>query len=276
MLKQRVISAAIMLLIFVLVNFFVGEFVFALAMCLLAAFAGWEWSRLNGVVEPKHQILFGALAALVSMGLVLLVSSPTIGQNLIKLFSLSVGVFWISVAVLFYRLPIKSSAGTKPDYVSLLTGLYLLGACVCFSHLLHAESLGGSAFLFIYAMCTVWAMDIGAYFAGKKLGKHKLAPKISPGKTWEGVVGGLLCAFVLACIVLSVADFASDRKLALILATVFAAGASILGDLYESRMKRAAGLKDSSQLIPGHGGLLDRVDGVIASVPVFAFSWIWV
>ena len=264
-----------MLLIFVLVNFFVADSIFALAMCLLAAFAGWEWSRLSQVNDSSGQIGYGVIAALVSFALIRLADYPPVAPAMLKLLSLSALVFWAAIAVLFYLSPAKEQRNSGPDHVSLIWGLYLLGSCVCFAHVLHAESLGGSAFVFLYAMCTVWVMDIGAYFAGKRFGKRKLAPKISPGKTWEGVMGGLLCAFVLVCIVLSVADFADDRKFALILATVLAAGVSILGDLFESRMKRSVGFKDSSQLIPGHGGVLDRIDGVIASIPVFAFPWIW-
>ncbi|MFK8078637.1 MAG: phosphatidate cytidylyltransferase, partial [Granulosicoccus sp.] len=121
----------------------------------------------------------------------------------------------------------------------------------------------------------VWLMDIGAYFSGRRFGKNKLAPAISPGKTWEGVYGGLAVTGLVLLFILVFAPFAADNRFKLIIATVLAACASVLGDLYESRIKRAADMKDSSQMLPGHGGVLDRIDGVLAALPVFAFVWVW-
>ena len=118
-------------------------------------------------------------------------------------------------------------------------------------------------------------MDIGAYFSGKRFGKTRLAPQISPGKTREGVMGGLLATAIVMLLVIISADFAQDNRLKLILATALAAFASVIGDLAESRVKRAAEMKDSSNLLPGHGGVLDRIDSVLAAVPVFAFTWAW-
>ena len=264
-----------MLVIFVVVDFGVNDVLFLLAMSALAGFAGWEWSRLSGVACPPHQYAFAGLCALLCfvpvVSLPVLVMLPVV----VKVWSLLAVLFWLGVALLFYLAPEKNTSTGTIDYTNLLIGAFLLGSCVYFSHLLHADSQGGSAYLFLYVMCTVWVMDIGAYFTGKRFGKHKLAPKISPGKTWEGVIGGLLCTFVLACAVLLLAEFAAQQKLAFIVGTGFAAAASILGDLFESRMKRSVGIKDSSQLIPGHGGVLDRIDGVIAAVPVFSFAWVW-
>jgi len=140
---------------------------------------------------------------------------------------------------------------------------------------LRSYAPGASAWLLLYPLSVVWVMDIGAYFAGRKYGKRKLAPLISPGKSWEGVYGGLACSFVLFLIVLLIGPFPDGKGFTLFIATIFAAGASVLGDLFESRMKRAANRKDSSQLLPGHGGVLDRIDGVIAAMPVFAFFWVW-
>jgi len=118
-------------------------------------------------------------------------------------------------------------------------------------------------------------MDIGAYFTGRKFGKRKLALAISPGKSWEGVYGGLACSAVLFLLVAAFANWPQGSVLKLFVATLFAAVFSVIGDLFESRLKRAAGMKDSSQLLPGHGGVLDRIDGVIAAVPLYVFFWAW-
>jgi phosphatidate cytidylyltransferase len=127
--------------------------------------------------------------------------------------------------------------------------------------------------LLLFALLIVWIADIGAYFAGKAFGKVKLAPKISPGKTWEGVIGGL-CAVVA----LSVAgSMVLALDIAVLLPFSVAVGMlSIVGDLTVSMFKRSAGVKDSGSLFPGHGGILDRIDSVSAAVPLFAFGLHWI
>ncbi|EJS86028.1 hypothetical protein AAUPMB_19730, partial [Pasteurella multocida subsp. multocida str. Anand1_buffalo] len=122
----------------------------------------------------------------------------------------------------------------------------------------------------------VWSADSGAYFAGRQFGKNKLAPKVSPGKSWEGVIGGLVTAGILASIFI---HFTQESLLsgisipAFIALSVATVAVSILGDLTESMFKRQSGIKDSSQLIPGHGGILDRIDSLTAAVPFFAYFY---
>jgi len=269
MLRQRIISAFFMLVIFLGVNFLASDSLFAVAMCLLAGTAGWEWSRLAGVTAVFLQILYGFFCALVCL-LVLVYPPGLAGAKVMSLIAL---VFWLSVPLLFVVKPERRLRYNQE--LLLVTGVALITFCVFFSNWLHSAASGGSPWLYLYAMCTVWVMDVGAYFSGKRFGKTKLAPIISPGKTWEGVVGGLVLAFVFAAVVLMIAEFTNSHTLAFVLGTMLAAATSIVGDLYESRLKRASGYKDSSQLIPGHGGILDRIDGVIAAIPVFACAWIW-
>ena len=258
-----------MLLVFLGVNFLASDPLFAIAMCLLAGTAGWEWSRLAGVTTLSLQLLYGLICALV--GVLVLFYPP--GAAAIKVMSLAAAVFWLSVPLLFAVKPERRLSQNQE--LLLVTGVVLISFCVFFSTYLHSNVTGGSPWLYLYAMSTVWVMDVGAYFSGKRFGKNKLAPVISPGKTWEGVFGGLVLAFVFAAGVLLIADFTESHTLAFVVGTLLAAATSIVGDLYESRLKRASGYKDSSQLIPGHGGILDRIDGVIAAVPVFACAWIW-
>ena len=122
------------------------------------------------------------------------------------------------------------------------------------------------------ALALVWAADSGAYFAGRHFGKHKLAPRISPNKTWEGLFGGLLAGVAVAVGLGWLAGVDVAHLPGLLITSVVAVFASVLGDLFESLIKRHAGAKDSGHLIPGHGGVLDRVDGVLAAVPVFALG----
>jgi len=126
----------------------------------------------------------------------------------------------------------------------------------------------------IAMLLVVWSADTFAYFTGKKFGKHKLAPSISPGKTIEGVVGGLIGAGLVSLIMATIVlDLNGSNVLSWLLASLVAALFSVVGDLYESRLKRQAGVKDSGNLLPGHGGILDRIDGLVAATPVFATIW---
>ena len=136
--------------------------------------------------------------------------------------------------------------------------------------LVYLQGLENGPWWVLYAMSLVWAADTGAYFAGRSFGKRKLAPAVSPGKTLEGLYGGIAATSLLA---LAVAAFSpAAQKMGVVgflLVSVMAVLASVLGDLFESMAKRHRGIKDSSQLLPGHGGVLDRIDSITAAVPVF-------
>ena len=125
----------------------------------------------------------------------------------------------------------------------------------------------------------VWAADSGAYFSGRAFGKRKLAPKVSPGKSWEGVVGGLITALVLAFVFIHFFgdSLVGERNISgFVILSVATVAISVLGDLTESMFKRESGMKDSSQLIPGHGGVLDRIDSLTAAVPFFSYFYFFV
>jgi phosphatidate cytidylyltransferase len=134
-----------------------------------------------------------------------------------------------------------------------------------------------SSAILLLSLFVVWAIDTGAYFAGRRFGRRKLAVHVSPGKTWEGVYGGALLAFVIAVIGLNWLQPVLQLSYGSV-ALIFSGLAlfSIFGDLFESLLKRQADLKDSSQLLPGHGGLLDRVDSLLVAVPMFFFVWQWI
>ena len=123
-------------------------------------------------------------------------------------------------------------------------------------------------------MFCIWAADVGAYFTGKRFGKTKLSPTVSPGKTWEGLIGGLiLVALIFVPLIFIYID--SDAALLVLITVLFTAGISVFGDLFESKIKRFAGFKDSSQILPGHGGVLDRIDSLLAGAPFFVMGLIY-
>ncbi len=270
MLKERVITAAVLLLVFTLLLGFAPTSVFALVLAFVVAAAAWEWSRLCGVTHEHAQTGF----AVVVSALTLIVLHTPLVDSAVG-WPLLVGLlFWLSVLVQFYLKPVLASV-TQTNIAWLCVGLLVLPIAALAMQHLRSYAPGASSWLLLYALAVVWVMDIGAYFAGRKFGKRKLALLISPGKSWEGVYGGLVSAALLFLVVILFASLPAGSAFKLFVATVFSAAFSVVGDLFESRLKRAADMKDSSQLLPGHGGVLDRIDGVIAALPIFAFFWVW-
>jgi len=270
MLKTRIITAVVLLLGFSADLVFASIDVFALVLALVVAAAAWEWGRLCGITQEHGQTGFAAGTALF-----VLIALYIPHSDVLMRWVLLVGfLYWLLVPAGFYLSP--KLAPIKSVNISLLSAgvLIMLVSAVAIQYL-RSYAPQGSSWLLLYALSVTWVMDIGAYFSGRRFGKTKLAPLISPGKTWEGVYGGLLATFVLMIIVMLIADWAEGNYLKLILATALSAGASVIGDLSESRVKRAADRKDSSSMLPGHGGVLDRLDGVLAAAPVFAFVWAW-
>jgi len=270
-LKERVISAVVMLVVFIVVNFYFPDGLFRFSLSLLAAVAAWEWSRLAGVSEFQKQLICAGVMFLTTLVVLWLLPLSTLAPAA-GLLSVLV---WFAILFTLILQPTRQLPADAIDWKALLSGFGLLSLCVIFFELLHNRSLGGSPWLLVYVLSVVWVMDIGAYFSGKRFGKNKLAPLISPGKTQEGVLGGVACTAILALLTLLLSTFASDKALVFVVGTILAAIVSVVGDLFESRLKRAAGFKDSSNLIKGHGGILDRIDGVIAAIPVFGFAWAW-
>jgi phosphatidate cytidylyltransferase len=134
----------------------------------------------------------------------------------------------------------------------------------------HFGELSDNRLAILYIFFVVWVADIGAYFAGRAFGKAKLAPRVSPGKSWAGVWGGLAAVALLAIAASLLAAAGPAEMMLLIVATLVTGFVSVLGDLLESMLKRFRGIKDSSQLLPGHGGIMDRIDSLTAAIPVFA------
>ncbi len=271
MLKQRVITALVLLAILLPALFYPTPVPFCAVAVLLIAAGAWEWGRLNG---------YGPMASLVAgfSCVVLCAMSWDLGwldQPLPLLWRLA-GAAWVLVGAWLLR---SGVAGWPriPRTLRLVVGvlaLWLAWLAVAQARFVGIEFL-------LSLLLLVWVADIGAYFAGKGLGgrfsKGKLAPAISPGKSWEGVWGGMVGVLVL-CIVWVLLDSTGNSlyaRLAVqyglpvtLLAMVFLAAFSVVGDLVESLVKRSAGAKDSSGLLPGHGGVLDRVDALVPVLPL--------
>lgn len=260
MLKQRILTALILAAVFVGCVLF-AETRWVNTLFTLVLFAATRELLVLTVQLPS------AVTLLASAGFALLFWwSLPISPLLVQWQALFGLVLWglIAVGLMFYR-----HSGSWPLLARVLIlglGLDLLWICVHSLVYLHYV-YGGWTLLFMFTL--VWIVDIGAYFSGRRFGRHKLAVAISPGKTWEGVYGGLAATLVWMLLVYALVDgwhLGLAYYLLIGLATV---SVSIVGDLFESVLKREAGVKDSGRMLPGHGGVLDRIDSVIAAAPVF-------
>lgn len=264
MLATRVFTAFLMLLVFIPALLFLPHFDFALFLAVIIALCFWEWGALLGF-EKRARIALGASGGLMCIGVACfcpqLLEVRLSSVWLVVLYACN-AAFWVLGAVAWlkkqWRLP-RAPAGVG----------VALGVLILFPLWLTLVQMQRfSVALLVAAMAIVWIADSVAYFAGRALGRHKLAPNISPGKTKEGAAFGILGVVVYFFVVAQ--GWASAENFCLtVFFGVFFAALSIVGDLLESLFKRQAGIKDSSKLLPGHGGFLDRLDSLSAVLPTF-------
>ncbi len=257
MLKTRAITAVISLLGLGAVLFVIPATIAELVIAALILAGAWEWSGFLGLSGDMGRNIFVALI------MALMAAMIFVFQDQSNLLLAAACVWWFVAFVwtFFFPTPI-------PRAVRWICGALVL--VPMFVALIMLYRLGSEVLLF--ALMIVWAADVGAYFAGSKFGRVKLAPSISPGKTWEGVIGGLAVVVLLS---LAWSSF-RDMQLAVLLPFCLSVGAlSIVGDLTVSMFKRTAGVKDSGKLFPGHGGVMDRIDSVAAAAPLFALGLGW-
>jgi len=281
LLKQRIITAIWLIPLVMGAIFLLPASYFSWALVAVFLIAAKEWGRIIDSRCEVTQWSFTATLAIVLVAINLLVPTDAVwsrGQlHPIMLAIILIGACWwlfSLVLVISYPRSAKLWQGS-PMLKSMFGQLTLLP---CFASLIALKALSSPAdpyfggILVFLVMLTVWAADSGAYFAGKALGRIKLMPNVSPAKTLEGLLGGLLTTMV---VVAGVCYFSPEQELGLLIAvTLFTALASALGDLSESMFKRAAKIKDSGTILPGHGGVLDRIDSLTAALPVFTLIYI--
>lgn len=275
MLKYRLISALILIPVVIAALFLLPLAGFAIVTLVVCMLAAWEWGQLSGFKSRAQRVWLAVLCGLLLAAMLLwLPEYPQDIHHPLIAGSLWASLGWWCVAlILVLTYPGSAALWHNSTLLRLVFGLltivpFFWGMIVLRGWHYDADHYNG-AFWLLYIMILVWGADSGAYMFGKLFGKHKLAPKVSPGKTWQGFLGGLLTAAVISWIYGAWAnlDVAAST---LLICSIVAALASVLGDLTESMFKREAGIKDSGHLIPGHGGILDRIDSLTAAVPVFA------
>lgn len=270
MLKQRIITALVLVVILASGVYFFPFSGFVLFTGAILLLAGWEWANLSGLTSVSGRcaflvILAASMLAAASYCSLINSASPDLShvQHLLGL-----GGIWWALALLWVKSYPASAAlwGRLP--VRALMGLFVL--IPCWLALVYVRSLDDGIICLAYLVAIVVTADTGAYFSGRKFGKSKLAPAVSPGKSWAGFWGGFICTFVLAASIGAYYHIAGLSYIALIAVTLVTGLASVLGDLLESMVKRHRGIKDSGSLLPGHGGVMDRIDSMTAAAPVFA------
>lgn len=274
-LKQRVITAVILLLVLVGFTVLLSPFQFALFIALIVLAASWEWGGLMELENRKASYLFQLTVFFMLAGaFVLLQVTPSNEQpDIIRAaLILFLGMLWWCIAfVLILGYPANKESWNDKSRIAVMGLLALVPAWVGVVMLKYLAPTGE---LVMALVIMVAAVDVGAYFAGNQFGKRKLAPKLSPKKSWEGVWGGVATCMLIGILFTWLLNryliqLANWQMITLVLLTIPVAAFSVLGDLVESMLKRNMDVKDSGQLLPGHGGLLDRVDGLLAATPVF-------
>ena len=259
MLKERIKTGVIGLAFLLTTMFLFEEYLFRLIIASVFIIAAWEWFNL---VRQANRFLCSInTISLFLLGCYYQANNFTIDHMFI-FFNLSL-IFWLFCLILLFFYPIryKNFITISFGYTSLITGYIALDWIYVFS----------SQYLFAF-LCLIWAMDVGAYFTGKKYGKIKLAQSISPNKTWEGLIGGIVLTIMLSLLVSKIIYF---DAIVLAFFSISLGLISVIGDLTVSMFKRNSNQKDTGKLLPGHGGFLDRIDSIISSAPLFALGCIY-
>lgn len=270
MTRTRILTALVLAPLMIGGIFFLPLQSFALFIALIATIGAWEWANIAGYEKNIERVVYAT-----TVFACLFASARVVNDHReYLLYFLSIGTFWWVLAFILVKRYPSSTGVWNPGPVRALLGLFVL--VPMWAGFMHLKQEQHSDLLIVFVMLVIWGADSGAYFAGRQWGKSKLAPNVSPGKSWAGFWGGFVVSLLVAAGFLVYIDqyiqpVTFNDVLKLLCITMITSVASVLGDLVESMMKRHRGIKDSSSLLPGHGGLLDRIDSMASAVPVFSF-----
>jgi phosphatidate cytidylyltransferase len=267
-LRQRLRTAGVLIPVTAVAVLLLPTAWLGVVMLAVVAVAAWEWTSLAGLSDLVARAGFTALTCL------LIVVGWMFGPRVGFLLLLSVSVvWWVAITPVLFRIR-EIALATQPDLILLPVGIALLSAAWAAIIALHGSAPHGPLLVGFLVVLTGLA-DTGAFFAGRRFGRRKLAPALSPGKTIEGVIGGLAAGSSWGLILAWLLGLSAGETLLLLAICISAVFLSVTGDLFESLLKRRRGLKDAGSLLPGHGGMLDRIDSMLAAAPVFVLGFFW-
>jgi len=271
MLYQRVLTAVVLIPLFILAVLKLDAPWFAGLLALFILLGAWEWAALSGLTTFFGKLFY---CFVVLSGLFLLYQGLSV--EWLSLAVLASGVIWWALALLWLKMS-RPDAGQSRNagFYKPVAGLFVLIPAWYALVMLHEQQSHQGAVWVLYIFVLVWLADIGAYFSGKRFGRTKLAPTLSPGKTWEGVLGCLMVVGLYAVAVAIFTGMTVQPAVMLVLLSLLVSLLSVAGDLFESLFKRQAGVKDSGSLFPGHGGVMDRIDSLTAAVPLYVSGLLW-
>ncbi|VAW61722.1 Phosphatidate cytidylyltransferase [hydrothermal vent metagenome] len=262
MLKQRILTAIPLAALVIWGILSQPAQVVFYALLFVMAIAGWEWAALAGIADKKLRAFYALIITVLAY---VLQQTMLDKPQLLSVVLLAAVVIWL---VAIYHMFSKGPQAVSPLFSKLkfILGFVILLPPVVALMLIREQS---AAWLF-YCLSIVWIADIGAYFSGKRYGKNKLAPGISPGKTKEGLYGAVFATAAYSVLAGFYFELQVISQIMLIIITVLTTFISVAGDLFLSLLKRERGLKDTGNILPGHGGILDRIDSVLSSAPFIA------
>jgi len=285
-LKQRIITALILAPLALFGILYLSLFNFQIMIAFVVGLGAWEWSSMSGITRTFSKSAYAALVVAICLTLSILLPSDLIwyqGQlhNTYTYILCVAAIWWVVSLAMIIAYPNYSSVWYCSKILRGIFGILTLVptwvAVVSLRTNSYDVDPDHGASLIFYVLGIVWAADIGAFFVGVKFGKHKLRPEVSPGKTLEGLMGGVLASSAIIAFAALHYQVDPSRIWLHIMVGALTVGVSALGDLNESMFKRCAGIKDSGKLLPGHGGVMDRIDSLTAAFPIFGFCYImWV
>jgi phosphatidate cytidylyltransferase len=269
MLKQRVLTALVMVSVLLAVILWLPALWFYVFISAIVVGGAWEWAALSGLQAPTARIAY--TLSFVALALLM----PLLPRAWLPLLLMAALLWWLLALALVSAFPRSEHLLRRPALLLLAGYLVLVpGWCA----LVYLRDLPQYRFYILWFMMLVAAADVGAYFSGRALGRRKLAPVVSPNKTVEGFVGGMLATCAVAWVGVTLQPALPVEGFAWLVLTLAAAGfavLSVIGDLFESMLKRMRSLKDSGSLFPGHGGVMDRLDSVTAALPLYVLLLVY-
>lgn len=285
MLKQRIITALLLAPAIISAIFYLPLNYFSAFVLAVMAIGAWEWGPLMGFETKRRRIVFVSTNVLLILSLWFYIPLNTLWINTTELHASLVYILWLTVAwwllsaFLTVVYPRCSDFWSSHRSVRGLFGWFTivptwLALMILRTHEYSNDRYDGAQ-LIMFLFLMVWSADVGAYFVGKAIGKHKLMPNVSPGKTIEGFLGGVIFACILVTVAGNMLYWSINQHIVVLGVTVVITTISVLGDLNESMFKRQAGIKDSGSILPGHGGILDRIDSLTATAPIYALCYVF-